>query len=786
MCNGKLLSKSPILEFVYGNSKVVCIIIIQDIIVSYSHAKEKLMQPNIPPEFVAAGAWLWDSFGKELIESSISTAKNVAAKQWQKVEWALAAKRYRHRVYELYSTMRMLGNPVPVSVEGIFTELYLHDKPQAFQRFDIERLRIERKQEIIFTKAGFRTDAIKTIKENDRLFILGKPGAGKTTLLKYVTLMAARGGINWVPVFVSLHDWAQSGFSLIRYMEKQFEICEFPDAEIFIEEVLLKKGRAIILFDGLDEVNEEDAQRQKITRVIEDFSNQYWNNKYLITCRVSATDYSFEKFSYVEIADFSPQQVEIYARKWFTNQSQKGDLFLDELTKEENHGLRELAQTPILLNLLCLNFDETLYFPGRLVDLYQEAIDALLKKWDSSRNIKRDEIYRTISVTRKQQLLARIAAEFFDRKEILFAEKDLIKIIDEYLKTLPGFQGDIDGEAILKAIEAQHGLLVERAYRIHSFSHLTFQEYFVARYIIENGSDKILLRLMGHLSDKYWYEVFLMVVSLLPHADNFFEKMDSTLQDIQGYSLPIRLSRMLREVQSFSPTQRLIFLYISLAFKLNIRKEVVSMQELVNNFSLDGKFDKLPSVEKKASQIAKVILDLRSDIDGRDVPYSCLEALDSIRLPLSHFANTRIIPSGKNRIEKMISVIDDINIKIRAHINKAQKITQDLISVVNEIRKADDEEDKEKSEKKKIDNYMKLKKLRLDISKTIENILRLLNKIDEIIEISFSKDGADWALTQDEIGEFLNYLYVQKLLLECLRVASVSNRKKIIEKMFLQ
>src|SRR5688572_9502168 len=101
------------------------------------------MLPTFPPEFVAAGVWLWDSFGKELVENTLSAAKNTATKQWQKVEWKRAAKKYRHRVYELYSTMRMLGNPVPVSVEGIFTELYLHDKPQAYRRFDIERLRIE-------------------------------------------------------------------------------------------------------------------------------------------------------------------------------------------------------------------------------------------------------------------------------------------------------------------------------------------------------------------------------------------------------------------------------------------------------------------------------------------------------------------------------------------------------------------------------------------------------------------------------------------------------------------
>jgi predicted NACHT family NTPase len=506
------------------------------------------------------------------------------------------------------------------------------------------------------------------------------------------------------------------------------------------------------------------------------------NNKQIITCRVSATDYSFEKFSYVEIADFSPDQVGIYSRKWFVNQPQKGDVFLDELKKEENHGLRELAQTPILLNLLCLNFDETLYFPVRLVDLYQEAIDALLKKWDSSRNIKRDEIYRTLSVTRKQQLLAHIAAEFFDRKEIFFAEKDIVKIVDEYLKTLPGFQGDIDGETILKSIEAQHGLLVERAHRIHSFSHLTFQEYFVARYIIENGSDKVLLRLMSHLSDKNWHEVFLMVVSLLPHADNFFSVMASTLQEIKDYSFPIRLARMLRELHSLSPTKRLTFFYVSSAFKLNIQSEVYKIKLLLDDAYWNERLDDLPNAKRKVSQVVEAVLSLGSDMDERLTPYDLLEALDSIRLPLSYFMNSKVILSEKYSMERIISIVDEINMKIKTHINRARKYAQDLVSILDEVRK----DGRGKSKKDLSDVHSRWSEIRSDLSKAINNINTLLYKIDSAMEFSFSREGAEWVFTHDEIGELLNYIYIQKLFLECLKVASVSDRKNIIEKIFLQ
>ncbi|MBO1350960.1 MAG: hypothetical protein EBE86_027955 [Hormoscilla sp. GUM202] len=59
----------------------------------------------------------------------------------------------------------------------------------------------------------------------------------------------------------------------------------------------------------------------------------------------------------------------------------------------------------------------------------------------------------------------------------------------EYIRNLPDDSNDeetlqLDSEAVLKSIEAQHGLLVERAKIIYSFSHLKFHEYFTAREII--------------------------------------------------------------------------------------------------------------------------------------------------------------------------------------------------------------------------------------------------------------------------------------------------------------
>jgi len=70
----------------------------------------------------------------------------------------------------------------------------------------------------------------------------------------------------------------------------------------------------------------------------------------------------------------------------------------------------------------------------------------------------------------------------------------------------------LDGAAVLKTIEKQQGILVERATDIYSFSHLTLQEYLTAFHVVEERLEDQLIT--HHMTDKRWREVFLLVAGL--------------------------------------------------------------------------------------------------------------------------------------------------------------------------------------------------------------------------------------------------------------------------------
>jgi len=261
----------------------------------------------------------------------------------------------------------------------------------------------------------------------------------------------------------------------------------------------------------------------------------------VITCRIAAQEYTFEQFIEVEVADFDKEQIAEFATKWFTvkHNPDKAKIFTKELNNEDNKPICELAVTPILLTLLCLIFEETSEFPRNRSDLYHQGTDWLLKRWDNRRGIKRDLTYKKLSASRKKELLSQLAFKTFERGNYFFKQAAVEQHIIRYIHNLPGGNEEdealqLDGEAVLKSIEAQHGLLVERAKGIYSFSHLTFQEYFMAQHIVSPTATlhQTLQNLATHITEKRYREVILLTAGMLPDADGLLLLMKQNIDHL--------------------------------------------------------------------------------------------------------------------------------------------------------------------------------------------------------------------------------------------------------------
>lgn len=471
------------------------------------------------------------SGGKSIAQSGLDSLKE----KWAKVDWKGSQSTYKKNLLDSVHTTKILGNPKSINVENIYTDCYVFDRLSALRRFSGDLDDIDR-QGLILLEQNERLSAIDVALTGENLFILGRPGAGKTTFLKYLAILGCRGKIQKTPIFISLKEWSDSSLSILPFIAKQFDQCGFPNAEPFVT-ALLQRGNAILLLDGLDEVNESSDKRGQTIREIVKLSQKFKNCQYCLTCRTAATDYSFDKFKYIEVADFDSDQQLHFVTQWYDGNSKHLNSFLHGWNEIQQEGLRELGKTPLLLTLLCLAFEETLAFPVRQVDLYKDAIDALLRKWDTSRLIGRDTFYKNLSFSRREHLLEGIASKFYFDSRTAFRRSEVEAVILDYLRRLPDKEKSEDADAgiVLRQIEAQHGLIVERAVDIFSFSHLTLQEYLTAAYLVKSHDEKLLDRLVtAALADQKWREVILYTVGLLPSADPILTRMATQLRTMRG------------------------------------------------------------------------------------------------------------------------------------------------------------------------------------------------------------------------------------------------------------
>jgi predicted NACHT family NTPase len=438
-------------------------------------------------------------------------------------------------------TMRVLDMEQPITIDSIYTSVNILEKISRNQRRSIEELldgcEVENFDRFILgTVRQERIPALEAVERHDKLMILGKPGAGKTTFLKWLALQCNGGKFNQnrVPLFITLKEFAETDGQpdLLGFIAKQLTECGIENG-LVVGTKILQTGRSIVLLDGLDEVRSQDHDR--VLNTIRQTAEKFDASQFVITCRIAAKEYIFEQFTEVEVADFDNKQIANFACKWF---QPKDPIKAEEFPKElkANPRLKELATNPLLLTLLCLVFEEGGRFPANRAELYTEGLDILLKKWDAKRNIKREEVYKQLSLQGKKDLLSQVAYNAFERSDYFFKQRFVEEQIWDYIRDLPNPHTapetlQLDIEAAIKSIESQHGLLVERARGIYSFSHLTFHEYFTARWFNEKADGDFGV-LISHVTDKQWREVFLLTVTMLKSADKLVLGMKEKIDEI--------------------------------------------------------------------------------------------------------------------------------------------------------------------------------------------------------------------------------------------------------------
>ena len=365
-------------------------------------------------------------------------------------------------------------------------------------------------------------DLIESWLKNDNeplMIILGGYGTGKTTVGRMISYNLAE---QWrenqnksvrIPIFIPLRLFHKVPVDLPKFLVAFLsEYDGLTDVNFRMLQRMNKAGMLLFIFDGFDEIGtnvNKKILKQNFRAICELAGTR--NEKIIITSRpeafLSDTEQrqALEIASYlhakkppltIELVPFSDNQFNEYLRKsisWHNNRphvTQLQWLFFKEKI-ESIPDLKNVTRRPVLLEITVKALPKLLAenSPVTKSNLYENYLDQEIKRqvYDKGRFFKIDEKKTRLN------LVEHIALFLLSKDSIEITIHDIQKIVSYHIAktdhyTLEEFTRDFIDCSFL-----------ERELDSYRFSHLSFMEFLIARYLVREEIIKGQFNILGKI-----------------------------------------------------------------------------------------------------------------------------------------------------------------------------------------------------------------------------------------------------------------------------------------------
>ncbi|WP_180357441.1 NACHT domain-containing NTPase [Streptomyces sp. TLI_146] len=360
----------------------------------------------------------------------------------------------------------------------------------------------------------------------DRLVLRGPAGSGKSTLVQWLALNAARRTFTG-----ELADWNRCVPFVLRLRAfTQADALPLPDEFLraagvplhvpagWVEQ-LLRGGRALVLVDGVDEV--PTRLRARTEAWLKSLIAAFPNARYVVTTRPSAVPVDWlsrQGFAAHSLLPMERDDIRAFIGHWHDaargeclSDAERARLATYETSLRQAVGSRRdlgrLATNPLMCALLCaLNRDRRMQLPRARKELYDAALDMLLVRRDTEREIAGVE---GVELTREEQtaLLQRLAYWLIRNAQVEAEQDEAREMIADWLTAMPQVRGT--AEQAFAHLLIRSGLLREPAPGTVGFVHRTFQDYLGAKAAVESRDFGVLA---ANAHDDTWDDVVQMAV----------------------------------------------------------------------------------------------------------------------------------------------------------------------------------------------------------------------------------------------------------------------------------
>lgn len=304
---------------------------------------------------------------------------------------------------------------------------------------------------------------------------------------------------------------------------------------------LLKRGRCILLCDGLDEIPDV-ATRQRVAKWLDDQINHtdWRENLFLVTARPAGYESApLGNVRNLEVQPFDWDDTRAFIRRWYRanrvitmkpgtpqrdiddHASQDAEALLAKLRDHARLGV--LTSNPLLLTMVCL-MHEMGQLPGSRSQLYKEICEVHLERWrrrNSTGTGAEPAKKETWNAEQKLSVLRPLACHLMKRGESESATDSKRLSTDEMLEIAApaldhiGVKSDRDSrKQFFQDLHDESGLWLQLDPDQWGFAHLSFQEYLCAdQWFTIPGAVPHESEWPAYFEHSWWRETLLLYAS---------------------------------------------------------------------------------------------------------------------------------------------------------------------------------------------------------------------------------------------------------------------------------
>ena len=446
-------------------------------------------------------------------------------------------------------------NPPPVELPKEVWEKLSHDKeihsedlPSGITLDDVRKAR-----ESYYEKPSRPVLDVLADSHHQYTIILGDPGSGKSTLARYVMLSLIDPSITddklqktfagHLPLLIELRTYTGACAegncgSFLEFLGFLGKTEGWALTRMALHNHLKNDGRAVVIFDGLDEIFDPE-QREQITKQIVGFCNDFSKARIIVTSRVIGyrrkilTDAGFTHFT---LQDLDEKQVETFVTRWYDlAMSDRLDEAMERRERilksfQDSASIRQLAGNPMLLTIMAI-IGKHQELPRERWKLYDHAASVLIQHWDVNKHLKLQNVEADfIGEDDKKELLRRLAYNMQSGEGGLAGNyihgEHLQAEFESYLKERYDQTPDrakVIARAMIQQFRERNFILSLYGANLYGFVHRAFLEYFCASAFVwkfektkEITIEQLKTDVYGkHWEDQGWHEVLRLICGMI-------------------------------------------------------------------------------------------------------------------------------------------------------------------------------------------------------------------------------------------------------------------------------